>query len=244
MCEPISIIAGVASAAGGMMQAQAQHNAQQAAVNRQNQMAQQQYQQELQIQKEKSRSQAEEHKAKLAAHAQAQNDYLKQQSINQSEANRAMAAVSAKKQEKQAKAAFEMEAQVTKAIQAQGQLLSTGATGASFMLQTEQAQRELGFATAQIEQNMYDANKVFVLEHDGVLMDQYSRDAQAYNNLPAAPQGKRAPFLPYKPILAAGPSKGALMGAMVGAVGSGVGAGVQSSSAISQSKWGSKWYKS
>ena len=243
MCDPVSIGLGVVSTAGGMMQAQAQHNAQQAAVNRQNQMAQQQYQQELQIQKEKSRSQAEEHKAKLAAHAQAQNDYLKQQSINQSEANRAMAAVCAKKQEKQAKAAFEMEAQVTKAIQAQGQLLSTGATGASFMLQTEQAQRELGFATAQIEQNMYDANKVFVLEQGGIAMDQYSRDAQAYNSLPAAPQAQRAPFLPYKPIKVMGPSKGALMGAMIGAAAGGVSAGFGASEAISSSKWGKATFK-
>ena len=36
MCEPVSIALGVASAAGGMMQAKAQHNAAKAAAQRQN----------------------------------------------------------------------------------------------------------------------------------------------------------------------------------------------------------------
>ena len=238
MCDPISIGLGVVQAGGGMMQAQAQHRAQQNAVARQHQIAQQQYQQELQIQQEKSRSQKEAHKAKLQAHAQAQNDLNKQYELNQMEANRASAAAEAKKNEKHAKAAFEAEAAVSKAIQAQGQLLSTGNSGQSFLLQLEQTQRELGFATAQIEQNMYDANKVFVLEQGGIAMDQYSRDAQAYNSLPAAPQAQRAPFLPYKPIKVMGPSKGALMGAMIGAAAGGVSAGFGASDAISSSKWG------
>ena len=49
MCDPVSIGLGAVSAVGGVMQAQGQHNAQQAAVNRQNQIAQQQYQQQLRI---------------------------------------------------------------------------------------------------------------------------------------------------------------------------------------------------
>ena len=244
MCDPVSIGLGVISAGGGMMQAQAQHNAQQAAVNRQNQIQQQQYQRELQIQQEKSRQEKDAHRDKLLAHEQAQNDLNKQYELNQMEANRAGAAIEQKKKEKQAKASFEMEEAVSKAIQAQGQLLSTGATGASFMLQTEQAQRELGFATAQIEQNMFDANKVYLLEQSGLRMDQYSRDAQAYNSLPAAPRAQRAPFLPYKPIKVQGPSKGALMGAMIGAVAGGAQAGFSASSAIGDSKWGKSqgWY--
>ena len=240
MCDPVSIGLGVISAGGGMMQAQAQHRAQQAAVARQNQIQQQQYARELEIQGEKSRQQRDAHKDQLLAHAKAQNDLNKQFELNQMEANRAATAVEAKKKEKQAKASFEMEEAVAAAIQAQGQLLSTGATGQSFLLQTEQTQRELGFATAQIEQNMYDANKVYLLEQQGLRMDQYSRDAQAFNALPAAPRAQRAPFLPYKPIKIQGPSKGALMGAMIGAVAGGASAGFGASESIGASQWGKK----
>ena len=152
MCEPISIIAGVASAAGGMMQAQAQHNAQQAAVNRSNAIAQQQYQDQLRRSEEQDRIKKEKHTADAQAHAQALNDFNKQLELNQLEANRAMTIVNRKKKEKQAEAAFELENQISKSIQAQGQLLSSGGTGQSFLLQTLESERALGMQGAMIEQ--------------------------------------------------------------------------------------------
>ena len=236
MCDPVSIGLGAVSAVGGVMQAQGQHNAQQAAVNRQNQIAQQQYQQQLRIAEDKDRAKKKAHTAELQAHAQAQNELRKQWEVNQLEANRALAVANQKKSEREPKVAFEMQAAVAQSIKAQGQLLSTGGTGQSFLLQSEQNQRELGFATAQLQQSLMDSDKVFGLEREGIKMDHYSRDAAAYSNLPAGPQARQAEYIPYKPIKRQGPSKMALMGAMIGSVAGGASTGIQSAGAIKEDK--------
>ena len=225
MCS-VGLAVGGIQAVGGIMQAQGAHNAQKAAVARQNQIAHQQYQNQLRIAEEQDRVKKEKHSAELQAHAQAQNDYAKQLELNQMEANRAMAAANQKKKEAKTKTAFELEAATAAAIEAQGQILSTGGTGQSFLLQVEQNQRELGFATAQLEQTLMDTDKVFNLERGGIITDQYGKDSAAYSNLPGMPNAGRASFLPYKPIKARGPSKMALMGAMIGAVGGGVAGGL------------------
>ena len=226
MCS-IGLAVGGLQAVGGVMQAQAAHNAQAAQVARQNQIAQQQYDDQLRQQAEKDRIKKNKHAADLAAHAQATNDFRKQMELNQLEANRAISTASAKKKEREAKAAFDLEAAVSAAVEAQGAMLSTGNAGQSFLLQTEQNQRELGFATAQLEQTLMDSDDVYSLEIDGIAMSQYGKDASAYSNLPGMPAAPRASFLPYKPIKAKGPSKMGLMGAMIGAVGGGIAGGLK-----------------
>ena len=84
MCAPVAI--GVLTAASGAMSAIGQHQAQQAAVNRQNQIQQQQYQNQLRITEERDRAKKDKHAADLQAHASAQTDLLKQQQFNQMEA--------------------------------------------------------------------------------------------------------------------------------------------------------------
>jgi len=231
MCSPSLALGGV-QAAGGVMGAMGQHRAQQAAVARQNQIQEQQYQQQLRIQQEKDRVKKEKHTADLQNHAQALSDYQKQLELTQLETNRAMAVAKQKKTERNTKASFDLEAAVAKSIQAQGQTLSTGKSGQSFLLSVEQNKRSLGFATAQIEQQMYDTNKAFNLENQGILMQQYNQDASAYSSLPGHPTAAKASTIPYKPIPIAGPSKMALMGNMIGAVGSGVSTAVTTQRAI------------
>tara|TARA_R100000458_G_scaffold19816_1_gene17542 strand:+ start:384 stop:1115 length:732 start_codon:yes stop_codon:yes gene_type:complete len=225
MCEPISIIAGVASAGGGMMQAQAQHQAQQAAVNRSNAIAQQQYQRELQIAQQTDAKNKKAYEAELQAKAAADTAFYKQLEVNQLEANRATLAASRKKMERVTKAEFEGQKQVSEAIKAQGKLLSTGNAGQSFLLQVDQVERALGFEQAELEQGLYDANIAFGVEKQGILWDQYNANMRAQNQLPASPTAAQASFIPNKPIKMSGPSKMGLMGAMIGAVGGGIAAG-------------------
>ncbi len=242
MCS-VGLAVGGISAIGGIMQAQGQYNAQKAAVARQNQIAHQQYQDQLRIQGQKSEAQKDKHDSELKAHAQAVNNFNQQLELNQLETNRAMAIVNQKKKEKQTKVAFEQQSQLTKAIKATGKMLSTGNAGQSFLLQMSQSERELGMMQAQLEQSLFDSEKTAALEGQGVLHQQYNRDASAYNNLPGFPGAPPAVLLPYKPIMASGPSKMALMGAMVGAVGGGIGAGITAQSEFkSLSGGGTKTY--
>tara|TARA_R100000152_G_C6781823_1_gene217252 strand:- start:7211 stop:7939 length:729 start_codon:yes stop_codon:yes gene_type:complete len=231
MCS-VGLALGGVQAVGGVMSAMGQHNAQKAAVARQNQIQQQQYQQQLRMQQEKDRVKKEKHAADLANHAQALNDFQKQLEVTQLETNRAMSVAKQKQKERNAKASFEMQAAIASSIQAQGATLSTGNAGQSFLLQVEQNKRELGFATAQLEQQMLDTNRAHHMEGTGILMQQYSQDAKAYSSLPGTPQAQRASFLPYKPIPIAGPSKMALMGNMIGAIGSGASTAVTTQRAI------------
>ena len=237
MCSPGLAVGGL-QAVGGVMQAQGQYNAQKRAVERQNQIAHQQYQQQLAIAERNDQVAKDKHAGELAAHAQAMNDYQKQLEVNQLDANRASAAASQKKQQRETKAAFDMEAAIAKSIEATGTMLSTGNAGQSFLLQTEQNQRSLGFATAQLEQTLMDSDKVYNLEKQGVIYGQYNKDAAAYSNLPGMPQAAPASFIPHKPIKAAGPSKMALMGAMVGAVAGGVGSGISTQASYNEIKYG------
>ena len=238
MCEPISIIAGVASAAGGMMQAQAQHNAQQAAVNRSNAIAQQKYQRELQIAQQTDAKNKKAYEAELNAKAAADTAFYKQLEVNQLEANRASLANSRKKLERESKAEFEGQKQLANAIAAQGKMLSTGNAGQSFLLQTQQVERALGFESAQIEQSLYDSNVAFNVEQQGILWDQYNSNMRAQNQLPASPTAAQASFIPNKPIKMSGPSKMGLMGAMIGSVGGGVAAGLSTYGNVPESMGG------
>ena len=123
-------------------------------------------------------------------------------------------------------AAFEQQAIVASAIQAQGQMLSTGNAGQSFLLQTLQTERELGMQTAAIEQSLYDTNSALNTELFGIQMQQYGANAKVNNAVPSTPTAPGASFIPYKPIKARGPSNLALMGNIGSSIMGGVSAGV------------------
>ena len=225
MCS-IGLAVGIASFAGSAMSAVGQHQAQQAAVARSNAIAQQRYQQDLQIAAARDREKGRVYQAELKADTAAKNAYYAQLTANQTEANRALASSNQKLNEKRAGAAFDAQTKLAAAIQAQGEVLSSGKAGQSFLLQAMDAQRQLGFERAQINQTLYDAATAAGVEREGIMLDQNSANVAAWNNLPAAPLSPEASFLPIKPIKAKGPSGLALAGSLLGAGVDGASAGI------------------
>jgi len=232
MCEPISATIGVLTAAAGGMQAIGAHQQQQAAVARSNAIAQQQYQRELQIAAVRDREAGRAYEAELKASNAAKNAYYAQISANQVEANRALAAEDQRLAEKRSSAAFESQANIAEAVRSQGTILSTGRAGQSFLLSAMDAQRQLGFEQAQVEQTLYDASRASGLAKEGILLDQTAANVSAWNNLPADPLSPEASLLPVKPIMAKGPSNLALAGSLLGAGLSGVQGGMSTYESI------------
>ena len=206
-----------ASFATGAMSAIAGHQAQQAAVNRQNQIQQQEYQRQLAITERDDLIKKRKHTADLKAHASAQTDLMKQQQMNQTEAERAKQAAARQLKEKNAEMAFERQAALAKQISASGQILSTGKSGQSTLLATLATERELGTEGAMLEQSLFDANAAYGNEIFGIGMRQYGADADASNSVPAAPTAPGASFIPNKPIKAKGPSGLSLLAGIAGA---------------------------
>jgi len=229
MCEPISVGAaiGALTFAGSAMSSIGQHQAQQAAVARSNAIAQQQYQQELQIAAARDREKGRVYQAELKATTAAKNAFYARKSANQVEANRALAAETQKKIEARTSAAFQQQNNIASSIQAQGQVLATGKAGQSFMLQAMDKQRQADFTTAQISQTLYDQSVASGLVREGIMLDQYSADVAAWNNLPADPLSPEASLQPVKPIKAKGPSGLALAGNLVSAAASSYATGYQ-----------------
>jgi hypothetical protein len=229
MCEPISVGAaiGALTFAGSAMSSIGQHQAQQAAVARSNAIAQQQYQQELQIAAARDREKGRVYQAELKATTAAKNAFYARKSANQVEANRALAAETQKKIEARTSAAFQQQNNIASSIQAQGQVLATGKAGQSFMLQAMDKQRQADFTTAQISQTLYDQSVASGLVREGIMLDQYSADVAAWNNLPADPLTPMASLAPIKPIDAKGPSGLALAGNLVSAAASSYATGYQ-----------------
>ena len=206
-----------ASLATGAMSAIAGHQAQQAAVNRQNQIQQQEYQRQLQISERNDLIKKRKHTADLKAHASAHTDLYKQQQMNQVEADRAKQAASRKLQENKTEMAFERQSALAKQIAASGQVLSTGKSGQSTLLATLATERELGQEGAMLEQSLFDANAAYGNEIFGLNLRQYGADADASNAVPPAPTSPGASFIPNKPIKAKGPSTLSLIAGIAGA---------------------------
>jgi hypothetical protein len=228
MCDPITagIGFGLATAGFGTMQAVGQHQQQAASVARSNAIAQQNYQRQLQIAAATDQEKGRVYKAQLNSANAAKNAYYRQLQANQAEASRASVAEQRKLNEQNKKALFDQQTAVAAAVKAQGQVLSTGTSGQSFLLQAMEADRQLGFEMAQIQETLYDASLASDSAQYGILLDQHSANVDAYNNLPANPLAPTAEFLPVKPILASGPSKLALFGAIGGSVLEGAKAGL------------------
>ncbi len=206
-----------ASLATGVMGSVASHQAQQAAANRQNQIQQQEYTRQLQISERNDLIKKRKHAADLRAHAGAQTDLMKQQQMNQTEADRAKQAAARKLKERGTEAAFEREAALAKQISASGQILSTGKSGQSTLLATLATERELGKEGAMLEQSLFDANAAYGNEIFGLNMRQYGADSDAANSVPPMPTAPGASFIPNKPIKAKGPSTLSLLAGIGGA---------------------------
>ena len=221
MCEPLSIALGVASAAGGMMQAQAQHKAAKAAAERQNQINELNYRNNLNIAVARDKAKVSDYDRKLAAAAAAQTALAQQKQLNIQERNRASIAAQQKLQEAGTEIAFEQQAAIAKQIQAQGTVLASQQSGQSMLLSIMETERALGFEDAQLRASLVDANKAYRIQEYGFDLDKFTSDVIATNRLPASPIAPIASFAPIKEPEVQGPSGLGLMGGMLSAVAGG-----------------------
>lgn len=220
MCTVLaaSIAIGVAQTGIGIMQAKEEAayanavakskylHAKQAA-ERNNQLAIQSYNNQLRIAEDKDRVKKEAYENEIKAFEAAllaNNDKSK---ANALEVNRAAAEVAAKKRGADIEAAFKIEENVAQMIKAQGQLLATGGSGQSFLLQTEDPLRILGMAQERVGETLYNTHQRLNLELQGVGMDYVSSEWAAFNSLPPAPLAQRASLLPFEPMMDPGPGK-------------------------------------
>ena len=227
MCEPVSIALGVASAAGGMMQAQAQHQAATAAAQRANIIQEQEYQNQLAISARRDEMKGQAFKAQLEAQAEAQNALARQQALNQLEATRASIASQQNLNEKATELAFKGQENLAKKIQAQGTIMASGQqSGQSLLLTMLNEDRLLGFKEAELNASLRDANIAHGINQWGIDLDKASADNKALNRLPSKPVAPGASLAPIKKPKVQGPSGLGLLGGMVSSVASGAQAGV------------------
>ena len=220
MCGPlaIGIAMGGAQAITGIQEQNRQHRAQVDAVNRSNAMARQKYLNDIQISAYNDQQKLNVFEAQLDADTASTQAYYKQLEINQVEANRAVAAADQELQEKITEQMFSSQANIAKAIQAQGTVLAGNmASGQSMMLELSQAEREFGFEQAQIDATIFDASRAYGLSRYGIDLDKYSADTSAMNNIQtSAVMSPTASFQTIRPIKQNAPSKPSILGPILG----------------------------
>ncbi len=198
-------------------------------AKRNNAIAQQEYENQLRIAHQKDDVNKRDHQRKTEAWAAALNANLVQSEVNAKSANLAMAGLGQKKKGLDAKAAFDAELALSEMIAAQGEVLATGKSGQSFLLQTTQAEKAFGGKSERIDELLDYETLGLNMEMQGVIADYLSAETQAYNNLPSAPVAEYASLLPFVPIDDPGPGKpikykANIGAAILGGVASGVGA--------------------
>ena len=230
MCEPTLIFSaamGGMKAISGIQEQNRAHRAQVDAVNRSNAMARQKYINDIQISAYNDQRKLNVFDAQLDADVASQQAYYKQKEINQVEANRAVAAADQELQEKLTEQMFASQANLAKAIQAQGTVLASNmASGQSMLLELTQAERELGFEQAQIDATIFDATRSYGIDRYGIDLDQYSADTGARNSITqSALVAPTASFQTIKPIKQNAPKKPSILGPILGGITTTVGMG-------------------
>ena len=228
MCEPTLIISaamGGMKAISGIQEQNRAHRAQVDAVNRSNAMARQKYINDIQISAYNDQQKLNIFDAQLGADSAAQQAYYKQKEINQIEANRAVAAADQELQEKLTEQMFASQANLAKAIQAQGTVLASSmASGQSMLLELSQAERELGFEQAQIDATVFDATRSYGINRYGIDLDQYAANTSARNSITqSALVAPSASFQTIKPIKQNAPKKPSILGPILGGISTGIG---------------------
>ena len=216
---------GGAQAITGIQEQNRQHRAQVDAVNRSNAMARQKYLNDIQISAYNDQQKLNVFDAQLDADVASQQAYYKQKEINQIEANRAVAAADQELQEKLTEQMFASQANLAKAIQAQGTVLAGSmASGQSMLLELTQAERELGFEQAQIDATIFDATRSYGIDRYGIDLDQYAADTSARNSITqSALVAPSASFQTIKPIKQNAPKKPSILGPILGGITTGIG---------------------
>jgi hypothetical protein len=226
MCSAIAvaIAVGAGTTISTRQEQMRQHRAQVDAVNRSNAIARQKYQNDIQISAYNDQRKLDVFEAQLAADSASQANFHKQQDINAIEASRAVNAADQELNEKITEAMFESQANLAASIQAQGTVLAGMQSGQSMMLELQQAERELGFESAQIDATVFDATKAYGIKRFGIDLDQWAADNQAMNSITnSALFAPTASFQTIKPIKQNAPSKPSMLGAIMSGVGAGLG---------------------
>ena len=226
MCDPIAlgIISGVGSAVTGIAEQNRAYRAQVDAVNRSNQIARQKYLNDIQISAFNDQRKGEVFTAQLQADAASRSAFFKQRELNQIEANRASESAQQELREKITESLFSSQQNLAKSIQAQGTVLASGQqAGQSMMLTLDQAERELGFAQAQLDASIFDATKAYGIKQFGVDLDQYSSDVSALNRITtSAAVAPSASFKTIRPIKQNPPPKPSALGPIMSGFSTGV----------------------
>ena len=217
MCEAtliLSVVSGAASAVSQAQQQNAQYQAQVAEVHRSNAMARQDYINKLNIASHDDQLKGRQFEAELKAAASAKTAYWKQKEINQIEQTRASTAAQMELQDKAEQAALQGQTLLAESIRAQGSVLASGMqSGQSMFGELQQAERELGFAQAEIDAGLLNAEQQYDMKEYDIALSKYSADATTFSSLRGGPTlAPSASFAPIEPIKKSRPSKPSALG--------------------------------
>lgn len=172
----VGTVAGIASSAIGVMQAQQQAN-----------FAQQQANLQLQQQRQQAETQnqrlANQYAGEVAAQQAATLSYFKQKDANITAANKSFVQEQTKLNEARTKAAFKAQEIYAKSIGAKGAVLATGATGQSIGLLALDADRQAGLGLAEQDASVRSAADQAAVGGQLPFDQALSQDNQAYNQL-------------------------------------------------------------
>tara|TARA_R100000742_G_C4261552_1_gene79348 strand:- start:187 stop:990 length:804 start_codon:yes stop_codon:yes gene_type:complete len=216
MCSTlaVAIALGAATTVTGIATQNQQWKSEVEAVDRSNAAARTKYINDIQISAYNDQQKLQIYEAQLKADSAAEQNYYLQREINQVEANRAISAADQEFREKLNEQMFNSQANLAKAIEAQGTVLASGqAAGQSMMLSLDQAERFYGFEQAQIDATVFDATKAYGINKYGIDLDKYSADTAAMNNIQRTALMAPAPsFQTIKPIKQNRPEKPSPLG--------------------------------
>lgn len=227
MCNPVAI--GIALGAGqavtGIQQQNAQWAAQRDAVLRSNHMATTKYANELTIAAYNDKLKGNVFEKELQADAAAQTELAAIRQNNQIAADQATTAAQIAANEKLAEQAFKSQENLAKSIQAQGEILASGApAGNSLGALLQGAEREFGFEQAQIDASQDSITRAYAIEQYGIDLDKYSADIAAINQTKSIATHKQASYEPIKPIMQSAPKKPSILGPIISGLSTGLGA--------------------
>ena len=225
MCEPtliLSAVVGVGTTVSQIGEQNRQHSAQVAQVNRSNAIAKQDYLNKIQISKFNDQRKLDVFEAQLEGSVAEREAYYKQKQINQQEKDRASIAAQMELEEKVAEAQLKGQTALAEAIKAQGTVLAGDTVGGSMLLEAQQAERELGFATAAVDAGLWRAEQQYAAKEYDINLSHYAADNQALSSMSGGPTlAPTASFMTTRPIKMNAPKKPSILGPIMAGIGAG-----------------------
>ena len=225
MCEPTLILAttmGAMTAVQGISQQRREHAAAVDRVNRSNAIAKQDYLNKIQISKHDDQAKLRSFEAALEGASAEREALYKQRQINQLEADRASAAAKMELDDKIEEAQFKGQTALAESIRAQGTVLAGDTVGQSMLLEAQQAERELGFASAEIDAALWNNEQNFAMAEFDIALGKYAADHRAVSSISGGPtEAPTASFMTVKPLEQKPPKKPSILGPILSGVTSG-----------------------